>query len=194
MIADVTVGEVMDREYLGVSESDELVDTVELLLREGANTAVVLRGAEPVGLLTPEDVMALVVEGPAPDSATVGDAMTAHVPTVDPDLGLSEAADTMSAQDVQRLVVTRDPAVAPAGIITAQDVFAIRAPAVERSPDTEPTPDHVAAGPGAALANDVEATEAADFDDQGICGACGTLTGDLASFNGQLLCADCRDM
>lgn len=194
MIADVTVREVMDREYLGASESDALVDTVELLLRSGADTAVVLRGSEPVGLLTPEDVMALVVEGPAPDSATVGDAMTAHVPTIDPDRGLGEAADAMSAQDVQRLVVTRDPSAAPAGIITARDVFAIRASDVDPAPDAKAQPEQVAAGPGSALANDLETESAAEFDDQGICGACGTLTSDLASFNGQLLCADCRDM
>lgn len=194
MLADVTVREVMDREYLGVSESDDLVDAVELLLRAATDTAVVLRGSQPVGLLTPEDVMALLVEGPTPDSATVGDAMTAHVPTIDPELGLSEAADTMSAQDVRRLVVTRDPSASPAGIITAQDVFAIRASDVERAPDAGPQPEQVAAGPGSALANDLEPESAADFDDQGICGACGTLTSDLASFNGQLLCADCRDM
>jgi CBS domain-containing protein len=194
MIADVTVRELMDREYLGVSESDDLVDTVELLLREGADTAVVLRGSEPIGLLTPEDVMALVVEGPDPGSATVGEAMTAHVPTVEPDLGLREAADTMSAQDARRLVVTRDPAETPAGIITAHDVFAIRAADVEAGTDEMAEADRVAAGPGSALATDVEAEDAADFDDQGICEACGTLTGDLAAFNGQLLCADCRDM
>jgi CBS domain-containing protein len=194
MIADVTVREVMDREYLGVSESDDLVETVEMLLREGADTAVVLRGSEPVGVLTPEDVMGLVVEGPPPDVATVGDAMTEHVPTIDPALGLREAADTMSAQDVRRLVATPDPSVAPEGIITAHDVFAIRAADVERSPDANAEREPVPAGPGSALANDVEAEGQADFDDQGICEACGTLTGDLASFNGQLLCADCRDM
>ena len=165
-----------------------------MLLREGADTAVVLRGSEPVGVLTPEDVMALVVEGPAPNAATVGDGMTAHVPTIDPDLGLREAADTMSAQDVRRLVVTRDPSVAPEGIITAHDVFAIRASDVERSPEAGAEPEQVAAGPGSALATGVQGEGRADFDDQGICEACGTLTGDLASFNGQLLCADCRDM
>jgi CBS domain-containing protein len=194
MIADVTVREVMDREYLGVNESDDLVDTVELLLREDADTAVVLRGSEPVGVLTPEDVMALVVEGPAPETATVEDAYTAHVPTVKPDLGLREAADVMSAQDVHRLVVTGDPSAAPDGIITAHDVFAIRAPEVEAAPDARADPEQTAANPGSALANDVEAEGTGDFEDQGICGACGTLTRDLASFNGQMLCADCRDM
>ncbi|MFB6310902.1 MAG: CBS domain-containing protein [Salinirussus sp.] len=191
MNADVTVRDVMDREYLGVSESDDLVDTVELLLREGLDTAVVLRGEEPVGVLTPRDVMAAVVEGPDPQTASVGEAMTQSVPTVAPDLGLREAADAMSTQDVRRLVVTANGAGGPEGVITAHDVFAVQATEVEHS---GPEDDRVPAGPGAALAADVDSEPADDFEDQGICEACGTLTGDLVSFNGQLLCADCRDM
>ena len=194
MNADVTVREVMDRDYLGVSESDDLVDTVELLLREGVDTAVVMRGTEPVGVLTGRDVMALLVEGPDPESATVGDAMTARVPTVDPDLAVDEAADVMSAQDVRRLVVTRNAGEEPDGVITEHDVFAVRASSLERDSEAAEEARAVASGPGTALANDIEAEGTGDFEDQGICEACGTLTGDLVSFNGQLLCADCRDM
>jgi hypothetical protein len=138
--------------------------------------------------------MALVVEGPKPDSATVGDAMSNHVPTVDPDRGLGEAADAMSARDVHRLVVTRDPSAAPDGIITAYDVFAIGAADVEVSPDAAEPSQPVAAGPGSARSTDADEPATAEFDDQGICEACGTLTADLSPFNGQLLCADCRDM
>jgi CBS domain-containing protein len=194
MNADVTVREVMDRVYLGVSEPDDLVETVELLLREGVDTAVVLRGSEPVGVLTCRDVMALLVEGPDPHEASVGDGMTAHVPTVDPKLGLEEAANIMSTQDVRRLVVTRDAAEEPDGIITEHDVFAVRARGPGRDLQAAETSGTVAAGPGSSLAADVEPEGTGDFEDQGICEACGTLTGDLASFNGQLLCADCRDM
>jgi hypothetical protein len=32
------------------------------------------------------------------------------------------------------------------------------------------------------------------FDDQGICEVCGALTHDLSAFNGQLRCADCRNV
>ena len=156
MNADVTVREVMDREYLGVSEPDDLVETVELLLREGVDTAVVLRGSEPVGVLTCRDVMALLVEGPDPHEASVGDGMTAHVPTVDPKLGLEEAANIMSTQDVRRLVVTRDAAEEPDGIITEHDVFAVRARGPGRDLQAAETSGTVAAGPGSSLAADVE--------------------------------------
>lgn len=195
MNAEVSVREVMDREYVGVSESDELVDTAELLLREDTDTAVVLRGSEPVGVLTCRDVLSLVVEGPDPREATVEDAMTASVPTVSPDLGVSEAADKMSAQDARRLVVTQGSGAEPIGILTEHDVLATRP--FGRSRENDPMAES-AEPVEAEMRSTVEAgattggTE--DFEDQSICEGCGTLTGDLSSFNGQLLCADCRDI
>jgi CBS domain-containing protein len=194
MNADVTVREVMDREYVGVSESDDLVDTVELMLRQDADTALVLRGQEPVGVLTDRDVLALVVEGPAPAAATVADAMTASIPTVDATVPLPDAADRMSAQSARRLVVTDPTGEEALGIITEHDLLASSTHGTgETTPAAEATVG-IEAGPGSAMAAETE-TEAEDrFQDQGICERCGTLTGDLTGLNGQLLCADCRDI
>lgn len=190
MNTEVPVRDVMNREYVGVSESDDLVETVELLLREDADTAVVLRGSEPVGVVTARDVLALLVEGPDPQEATVGDAMTETIPTIRPEETVVTAADTMSAQSARRLVVTNGTE--PLGIITEHDLLATRT--YESTTEAEPTAPAVE--PGVATARGMEAeTEAEDsFEDQGICEVCGTFTRDLAAFNGQLLCADCRDM
>jgi CBS domain-containing protein len=191
MNTEVSVREVMNREYVGASESDDLVQTVELLLREEADTAVVLRGSETVGVVTERDVLALLVEGPDPEDATVGDAMTESLPTIAPDETLEAAADIMSAQSARRLVVTNGGE--PLGVITEHDLLAAR------TYDPSPGEDELAAtaaesSAGTAIATESR-TEAEDsFDDQGICEVCGTLTSDLASFNGQLLCSDCRDM
>lgn len=188
MNAEITVRDMMNREYVGVSESDDLVETVELLLREEAEAALVLRGSEPVGVLTERDVLALVVEGPAPAEATVADAMTESVPTVTPDTPLSKAADKMSAQDARRLVVSDRGE--PLGIITEHDLLASRTPQPEAA-----TPESIVAGTGGtAMAADTQREETDNYQDQSICEGCGTLTGDLASFNGQLLCSDCRDI
>ena len=188
MNADVTVREVMDREYVGVSESDDLVETVELLLREEAETAVVLRGSDPVGVLTERDILSLVAAGPEPGEATVSDAMTPSLPTVDPDETLDAAADRMSAQSVRRLVVTNGSE--PVGLLTEHDLLASRT----HDPTTERGSVRQASVESESAARAVE-TEAEDaFEDQGICEGCGRLTSDLAAFNGQLLCADCRDI
>ena len=193
----------MNREYVGVSESDDLVEVVEVMLREDAETAVVQRGSEHVGVLTERDVLALLVEGPAPEEATVGDAMTESVPTVSPETTLDAAADEMSALSSGRLVVTNGAE--PLGVITERDLLASRtygsSSGVSAPGQDEPGGSDVtmaADQEGATV--EVEATEfrgqssGDEFRDQSICEACGKLSSDLASFNGQLLCTECRDM
>jgi len=195
MNEDVTVREVMDRAYVGVSESDGLVETAALLLEEDADTAVVLRGSEPVGALTCRDVVALLVDGPDPHTATVSDAMTTTVHTVSPDLRIEAAADEMSAMDARRLVVTAENGDEPLGVITEHDVLRTR-PLGSTRAERQAIGDHPAGETGVSPTQGAERTRdgPAGFEDQSICERCGTLTSDLSSFNGQLLCSDCRNM
>jgi CBS domain-containing protein len=197
MNAGVSVRELMNREYVGVSESDDLVETVELLLRENAEIAVVQRGSDCVGVLTERDVLATLVEGPPPGEATVGDAMTESVPTVGPEESVEAAATELSSRSVRRLVVTDGGE--PLGVLTERDVLASRTYGAEpgtATADTAPgtvgdeTPGTVGNGPAA---REMEAGTD-QFEDQSICEGCGALASDLAAFNGQLLCAECRDI
>lgn len=191
MNTDVSVREVMDREYVGVSESDDLVDTVELLLRQQVETAVVQRGSEHVGVLTQEDVLATLVEGPDPQEATVGDVMSESVPTVSPDARLDAAADMMSTQESSRLVVTNGSE--PMGVITERDLLSTRSHGLELSSE-----QHEGEALLAGTGNRSEPREASQepevYSDQSICEGCGKFVSDLSVFNGQLLCADCRAM
>lgn len=188
MNPDATVREIMDREFLGVSESDDLVETVDLLLREDKESAVVLRGSEHVGVLTERDVLAVLVNGPDPQEATVADAMNETVPTVSPTETVSTAADVLSTRPTRRLVVTNGNE--PLGVITEQDIIAGQNyPAEPAEMATAATTTDASEASGRAVAED-----SGGFEEQGICEACGTLTRDLTAFNGQLLCAECRDM
>ena len=181
--ADITVREVMDRAYLGVSEADSLVETVELLLREEAEAAVVQRGSEYVGVVTERDVLAAIVEGPPIAEATVGDVMTTTVPTVDPDETVAGAESEMATLGTGRLVVTNGTE--PLGVVSESDLFASRTYQTRES---------------AADATQQESTTARETDqvdsetltEQSICEGCGALSSGLASFNGQLLCPECR--
>jgi CBS domain-containing protein len=187
MKPDVTVREMMDREYVGVSESDDLLDTVELLLRENAEAAIVQRGSEQVGVLSQRDILSLLVDGPDPAAATVGDAMRDTIPTVSPEASLASAADRMSAHPTGRLLVTDGEQ--PVGILTERDLLATRR--------HEHNEIDTGASEAEAVTAEMHATDdvpEGGFEDQGICEACGALTHDLLSFNGQLLCGDCRDM
>lgn len=196
MNSELTVREIMDREYVGVSESDGLIDTVELLLEEDKETAVVLHGSEHVGVLTERDVLALLVDGKDPSKATVGEAMTEHVPTVSPEESVSAAIDRFSTEKAGRLVVTNGSE--PLGVVTEEDLLAGQGYTVDRIDQTEhgeaaEAAVEVTAGNVATTAQTgTEQTES--FEDQGICEVCGSLTRDLSSFNGQLICVECRDM
>jgi CBS domain-containing protein len=189
MNAAVTVREMMDREYVGVSESDDLVDTVELLLREEAEAAVVQRGSEHVGIVTERDILALLVEGPDPGDATVEDAMTESVPTIEPEASLESAADMMSTRSTGRLLVANGTE--PLGFLTERDLLATRTH--ERKEIESGVQDSEAV---AMTAQGVTAETAQEdhFDNQGICEACGKLAQGLAGVNGQVLCSDCREM
>jgi CBS domain-containing protein len=191
MNGEVTVREVMNREYVGASESDDLLETTELLIREEQQPILVLRGNEPVGVATDRDVLAYIVDGGDPDTATVGDVMRESIPTVDPDASLPEARDRMATRSAEFLLVMADGE--PLGTLTEHDILSTARLESESTAVVEEG-RQVATTGQEATTDGMESAAEDSFDSQGICSACGTLTRELASFNGQLLCADCRDV
>lgn len=185
MNSAVTVREAMTQDYVGVSESDGLVEAASLLVDEETDGAVVLRGQEPVGMLTVADVLASLVGG-EPREATVGDWMTESVPMVSPDRTIEQAADLLFTRSARQLVVT-GPSDDVLGVLTRADIVAA----------TALTPGETEDRPGVELASPETSGQTqgdGGFSEQGICEGCGALTADLVSFNGQLLCGDCRDV
>ena len=186
MNAELTVREVMDREFVGVSESDDVRSVAELLLEEGAECAVVLRGQEPIGLLTERDVLSVVSEGRDPETVPVGDVVVGPPPTVAPDSGVGVAVDAMTARGSRRLLVVEGGVV---GLVTEHDLLS--ATTIERYDDsTEVDP----AVNGDALDADRAVTTDRAVSDQSICQECGALSRGLLELDGQLLCPDCRDV
>lgn len=184
----VSVREVMNREYVGASESDDLLNTTELLVREDEPTALVLRGNDPVGVVNRADILAYLVSGGEPETATVGDVMTESIPAVSPETRLQAARDTMLSRSAAWLVVMEDGE--PLGTVTEHDILATARLESEATTETE-----AEAAPVAAMSQGTEPDRPAEsVSEQGICAGCGTLTQSLASDNGQVLCADCRDV
>ncbi|WP_181686513.1 CBS domain-containing protein [Halorhabdus salina] len=183
MSVESTIREVMTRDYVGVSESDDVLDAGQLLRDEGVDGAVVLRGNEPVGMLEVDGVLDHVLEDG--DVETVGDAMVSEVERVGAEQPISTAADRLVSSDESVLVVTdeRDDVI---GVVTEADL--VRAVALGRDPDDQRTENIEPARTGQNPDTDER------YSNQGICERCGALTSDLASFNGQLLCSDCRDI
>lgn len=171
----------MTREFLGISEGDAVSGVASLMLEASVGGAVVLRGAEPVGLIDARDVVGIVAAGEDPDAVHAGDLIDGKPPTVGPEGPLDEAASLLAGNGVRRLVVV-DADDEVVGTLSEHDVLV----ALSTFPEAEARDTPLA----------VAGTESAGdepFSTQSVCEACGALAGNLSNVNGQLLCADCRE-
>jgi len=215
----VTVRDVMSREFVGVSEGDDVVDVLEVMTGEMIPTAVVIRGSRPVGVVHDLDVLELVTEERSLEDATIKQVMRSAPEPVAPDEDIEIVLDRLGTGWTRQLPVTEDDQLV--GVVSESDVLAAAASLFPTaSPaDTEPTEGQVSTGETGATggtmgsttrtedpytnhngASAVGATDASldaqgdTVSTQGVCESCGSLVGDLGDFNGQLLCRECRDV
>lgn len=192
MNGDVTVREVMRRDYVGASEGDTVVDTAALMLEEDVEAVVVLRGSDPVGLLTQRDLLEVAVSHGDLESVQVRHAMQENPPTVSPEESLATGIDMMSGTSARRLLVVDGGD--PVGVISEHDIVTASTlnPRVNGTESGEAATAEAAAPTAESGAGAATTTE--EYSSQGICEVCGSLTRDLSTFNGQLVCADCKDV
>ncbi|QCS43036.1 cyclic nucleotide-binding/CBS domain-containing protein [Natrinema versiforme] len=199
MESELSVRDVLTTDYVGVSESDAIRDVVRLMREERTSCALVVRGAEPVGIVTEWDVLGLVADARDPGETTVGDTMTTPVITVDPDRSLTDVATTMARQNIRNVVVEDEDGIV--GLVTQRDVIAAAGSFQATMTPARSSEPPVDREPGAAAAT-ARAPEEGDsqllpnggdeYTTQGVCEACGSLADSLWDANGQLVCADCR--
>ncbi|OLZ41313.1 signal transduction protein [Natrinema saccharevitans] len=200
MESELSVRDVLTSEYVGVSESDTVLDVVRLMREERTSCALVVRGSEPVGIVTEWDVLELMAEEGEPTETTVDDVMTTPVITVDPDRSLTDVATTMARQNIRNVVVDGPDGIV--GLVTQRDVIAAASSfqaTMTPARSSEPPIDRdrgVADPATASLAAEGEAAVLPNGGDeyttQGVCEACGSLADALWDANGQLVCSDCR--
>ncbi len=199
MESELSVRDVMTTDYVGVSESDTVLDVVRLIRDEETSCALVVRGPEPVGILTEWDVLDLVADEHDPAELAVEDAMTTPVIAVGLDRSLTDVATTMARQNIRNVVVESDDGVA--GVVTQRDVIAaassFQTMTPPRSSERPVDRDHASAEPAAARATAEGETQLLpnggdEYTTQGVCEVCGSLAESLWDANGQLVCADCR--
>jgi len=203
MESEVTVRDVMSREYVGVSESDTVLGAVRLMDEEGVGSVVVLRGSEPVGIMTESDVLGVVAEEGEPADTRVSEVMSEPLVSVEADRGLADAAGTMSREDIRRIIVEEDGELL--GLLDERDIISASA-SLSGVPSVRDGPHAVAGDPvaDAPVEGDRVGTEhvggvadngdSPEYSDRSICEACGTLSHELSNVNGQLICVDCRDV
>lgn len=198
----MTVSEIMTRDYLGVSESDPVDEAVALMREEEVSGVVVQRGSEPVGMLTAADALGLLTaDGRAADT-TVGEVMSATVPSVDPAAPVIRAAGEMADGGIGSLLVTDGDAIV--GVVSERDVVQAMATLADHAAVAEPTDPAATIGAAAVESSEsggeqhedeyARTTTESDESIQSVCEICGALTPDLHNFNGKLICGDCREI
>ena len=202
MESELSVRDILATEYVGVSESDSVRGAVALMREERASCVLVVRGSEPVGIMTEWDVLGVVDDGHEPDETTVGDVMTSPVITFGPDRSLTDVASTMAREDIRNVVVEDDSGVV--GLVTQRDVIAAAGsfqatmtpprsgnPTLEEErPIDERSPQSTTLA-GSDHESPVR-SNGDEYSTQGVCEACGSLADSLWDANGQLVCTDCR--
>lgn len=200
----------MSHEFVGVSESDGLLDAVALLREENATSAVVLRGSDPVGMLTADTVIEVVADERDPSAVDVADVMGDTPVSLSQDATVAEAGDVMARTGDPCVLATADGEVA--GVVEARDI----APAVAGRTESGNGVAAGSPGPGSVAGTTDTAVEMAestgegfadgptdeyaeggaqnDYAEQGVCESCGSLAAELANVNGRLLCTECRSV
>lgn len=179
-MAQLALRDVLSHEFVGVSESDALLDAVELMRAENTNSAVVLRGSTPVGVISAETVFDVLLDDRDPSDASAGDVMDETPESLSLDASVADAADLMGRTGDPRVLVADDEGVH--GVVEARDV----APTVEKQYRGAP------AMPSNPPTSSPQGESGESYDEQGVCEGCGGLAHELVNVNGQLLCPECR--
>lgn len=176
----ITVRDVMNRAFVGVSESDTLAEAAELMRSEPTEAVVVLRGSEPIGVLSAAATVGALLDDDG--RSPVAEFMERPVSTVEPTASLAAASQTLvSRGHSQLLVLDGKEAV---GVVTERDILAAHESVETAGSEREPA-DPVAVGESAS-------EQTVDGSTQSICEVCGSLAPELSDLNGQQVCTDCR--
>ena len=209
-MSQLALRDVMSHEFVGVSEADGLLDAVALLREENTTSAVVLRGTEPVGMLTADIVIDVVADDRDLSSVNVADVMADTPAALPRSATVAEAGDVMARTGDPRVLVTTDGTVE--GVVEARVI----APAVAGRTESGGSTPATGGAPGSVAGTTDTAVEMAestnesfedgptdeyaegaapnDYAEQGVCESCGSLAAELGNVNGRLLCTECRSV
>ena len=201
----VTARDVMSREFVGVSEGDLVDDVLELMVDQAVDDVLVLRGSEPVGVVSCHDVLDAVASDGDLDGQTAEQLMQPAPDPVAAEEDLGTVLSRLASDGVETLPVADDEQ-ALVGVVTDDDVIAAATSLVSEpnGMDSVPATDAVDAAEQTSLDASTPATAPAatgsptaaspEHSTQGVCESCSTLTGDLQVVNGQSICPECRDV
>ena len=119
------VRDYMSTDVVTISRDATLHDAIEKMLEHNIHGLIVVDGANshPVGMVTTDDILALI-ENSQPDSdMPVSEFMSAGLVSTDPDYDLQKAVSIMTRNKIHRLPVIKDKKLL--GMITGSDVMRV---------------------------------------------------------------------
>jgi CBS domain-containing protein len=133
---DTPVATLMSRTPVRCRLVTTLRGLAMLLTEQQVGAAVVVDGAELLGIVTERDLLAAIADGADPDHERVSTVMTDEVETVTGSTTLWVASTTMLRDEIRHLVVVEDAEVV--GILSIRDALAALMEASERRTDVLP--------------------------------------------------------
>jgi CBS domain-containing protein len=117
-----TVRDAMTNDPRSVEASTPIVEAARLMKQEDVGVIPIVEGDRLQGVITDRDiVIRIIAEGKDPQSATVGEAASQNVVTIDPQQELDEALRLMAQHQVRRLPVVEEDG-RLVGILATADV------------------------------------------------------------------------
>lgn len=118
-----TLADHYQRDVATLSVDATARDAVEAMKARAVGSLVILRGDEPVGILTDRDLLERVVaDGRDAGTTPAGDVMSQPLQVAAPEDPLDRIVELMSARGIRRVPVMRDGALV--GLVALDDVLA----------------------------------------------------------------------
>jgi CBS domain-containing protein len=175
---NVLVKEAMKTNPITVKTKTSVKEAADLMKKKGIGNCIVVDDT-PVGIITESDILKKVVAADLKASeVTVEEIMSTPIIVIDPYVTLEEAVKTMGKCNIRRLPVVENGELI--GIITQKDISRISPILHEISREWY----------------DISVRDEVHLRRQifsGKCEDCGTLSTNLKSVDGRLLCEDCID-
>jgi CBS domain-containing protein len=167
-----SVKEAMSPKVLTVGADTTVARAAKMMAHRSVGSAVVVKGKQPIGILTERDLLMKVISTDLrPSKVSVKTVMSSPIITIPPDTDITDALRIMTKNKIRRLpVVVRGKIV---GIITTSDIMAISPELMESTTRAEE-----ASGP------EIE---------ESVCESCGEVTTALHEVNGMWVCDNCKD-
>jgi len=179
MSKEVLVKEAMKTNLAIVKPTITVLEAAKLMKKRRIGNVIVVEKKQPIGILTESDILKkIVAEGINAKDVLVKDMMSTPIIVIEPYITLEEALNIMGKCNVRRLpVIEKGELIC---IITQKDISAISPVLHEISREW----------------HDIKVRDESYYKRQifsGKCEDCGTLSSNLKSIDGRLLCEDCAD-